>query len=111
MASLAVAMVVAVLTAAPHPPARRLVVAHGGAHEALTVKADDVTIRGLTIRNVSHSFVEDRAGIRLDGVRGCRVEGNHLVDTFFGIYAARASDCTIADNRIEGQARRQTEAG
>jgi nitrous oxidase accessory protein len=161
MASLAVAMVVAVLTAAPHPPARRLVVAHGGAiptvdaalrqahagdtivvtagvyreprlevrvpvvilgegvavldaggaHEALTVKADDVTIRGLTIRNVSHSFVEDRAGIRLDGVRGCRVEGNHLVDTFFGIYAARASDCTIVDNQIEGQARGQTEAG
>ena len=55
----------------------------GGAHEALTIKADDVTIRGLTIRNVLPSFVEDRAGIRLDGVRGCRVEGNHLVDTFF----------------------------
>ena len=83
----------------------------GGAHEALTIKADDVTIRGLTIRNVLPSFVEDRAGIRLDGVRGCRVEGNHLVDTFFGIYAARASDCTIAGNRIEGHARRQTEAG
>jgi nitrous oxidase accessory protein len=83
----------------------------GGAHEALTVKADDVTIRGLTIRNVSPSFVEDRAGIRLDGVRGCRVEGNHLIDTFFGIYAARTSDCTIAGNLIEGHARRQTEAG
>jgi nitrous oxidase accessory protein len=83
----------------------------GGAHEALTVMADDVTVRGLTIRNVSPSFVEDRAGIRLDGVRGCRVQGNHLIDTFFGIYAARASDCTIADNRIEGHARRQTEAG
>jgi nitrous oxidase accessory protein len=83
----------------------------GGAHEALTVKADDVTIRDLTIRNVSPSFVEDRAGIRLDGVHGCRVERNHLIDTFFGIYAARASNCTIAGNLIEGHARRQTEAG
>jgi nitrous oxidase accessory protein len=82
-----------------------------GHHEVLTVRADGVTIRGLTIRNVAPSFVEDRAGIRLDGVRGCVVADNRLLDTFFGIYAARASDCTIADNRIEGQARRQTEAG
>ncbi|HET9726882.1 MAG TPA: nitrous oxide reductase family maturation protein NosD [Gemmatimonadales bacterium] len=161
MASLACMVAVACLTATPHPPAHRIVVASdgrvstisaalrqaragdtvvvtagvyreprleirvplvilgeglavldaGGAHEALTVRADDVTIRGLTIRNVSPSFVEDRAGIRLDGVRGCRVEGNHLIDTFFGIYAARASDCTIAGNLIEGRARRQTEAG
>ena len=160
MASLVLTIVIAV-TAAPHPPARRLVVAHagpiatvtaaleqaragdtivvtagvyreprieirvpvvllgeglavldaGGAHEALTVKADNVTVRGLTIRNASPSFVEDRAGIRLDGVRGCRIESNHLIDTFFGIYAARASDCAIVDNRIEGHARRQTEAG
>jgi nitrous oxidase accessory protein len=161
MASVALAIVVAVMTAAPHPPARRLIVAAagpistvsdalrqarpgdtivvtagvyreprlevrvpvvilgrglavldaGGAHDALTVKADDVTVLGLTIRNVSPSFVEDRAGIRLDGAHGCRIEGNHLIDTFFGIYAARASDCTIADNEIEGHARRQTEAG
>jgi nitrous oxidase accessory protein len=161
MASLALAIVLAALTATPQPAVRRIIVAHdgpvptlgaalrqarpgdtivvtagvyreprlevrvpvvilgegeavldaGGAHEALVVKADDVTVRGLTIRNVSSSFVEDRAAIRLDGVRGCRVERNHLIDTFFGIYAARASGCTIADNRIDGHARRQTEAG
>jgi len=161
MASAGLAIAVAVLTAAPHPPARRLVVAPagpistvsealrqahpgdtivvtagvyreprleirvplvilgeglavldaGGAHDAITVQADDVTVRGLTIRNVSPSFVEDRAGIRLDGVHACRIEGNRLIDTFFGIYAARATDCSIVDNEIEGHARRQTEAG
>jgi nitrous oxidase accessory protein len=83
----------------------------GGDHEVLTVRADGVTIRGLTIRNVAPSFVEDRAGIRLDGVRGCVVADNRLFDTFFGIYAARSTGCTIAGNRIEGHARRQTEAG
>lgn len=83
----------------------------GGDHEVLAVRADGVTIRGLTIRNVGPSFVEDRAGIRLDGVHGCRVEGNRLFDTFFAIYAARSSGCIIAGNRIEGHARRQTEAG
>src|SRR6476469_2061133 len=50
----------------------------GGDHEVLTVQADDVTIRGLTIRNVAPSFVEDRAGIRLDGVHRCAVENNRV---------------------------------
>lgn len=83
----------------------------GGSHEILTVRADGVTIQGLTIRNVGSSYTEDRAGIRLDGVRDCRIAGNRLVNTFFGIYAARSSACTISDNRIEGAARGQTGAG
>ena len=42
-----------------------------GAHEVLTLRADGITVRGLTIRNVGSSFTEDRAGIRLDRVRRC----------------------------------------
>ena len=83
----------------------------GGAHEVMTLRADGVTVRGLTIRHVGVSYTEDRAGIRLDGVRGCVIAGNHLIDTFFGIYAARAADCTVSDNLIEGQAARQMAAG
>ena len=91
----------------PRAPARRDGAGHdprararpildgGGAHEVLTVRADDVTIRGLTIRNVGASYTEDRAGIRLDRVRGCVIADNRLLDTFFGIYAARSSDCVI----------------
>jgi len=82
-----------------------------GAHEVLTVRADGVTIRGLTIRNVGVSFSEDRAGIRLDGVRDCLVADNRLLDTFFGIYAARASDCVVSGNTIEAHATRQMMAG
>jgi nitrous oxidase accessory protein len=83
----------------------------GGEHEVLTVRADDVTVRGLTIRNVGASYTEDRAGIRLDGVRRCVIADNHLVNTFFGIYAARASDCVVSGNRIEGRGTRQTATG
>jgi nitrous oxidase accessory protein len=83
----------------------------GGAHEVLTIRADGVTVRGLTVRNVGVSFTEDRAGIRIDGARRCVVAGNRLVNTFFGIYAARASDCLIEGNRIEGRGRRQAAAG
>jgi nitrous oxidase accessory protein len=83
----------------------------GGAHEVLTVRADDVTVRGLTIRNVGASYTEDRAGIRLDGVRRCVIADNQLTNTFFGIYAARASDCLVSGNRIEGHGTQQTAAG
>ncbi len=82
-----------------------------GAHEVLTVRADDVTVRGLTIRNVGASYTEDRAGIRLDGVRRCVIADNQLTNTFFGIYAARASDCLVSGNRIEGRGTRQTATG
>jgi nitrous oxidase accessory protein len=82
-----------------------------GVHEVLTILADDVTVRGLTIRNVGTSFTEDQAGIRLVGVRGCTIADNRLVDTFFGIYAARAADCVVSGNVIEGAAVRESTSG
>jgi len=83
----------------------------GGSHEVITVRANSVTILGLTIRNVGHSYTDDRAAIRLDGVRDCRIADNRLLDAFFGVYAARSSNCTVSGNRIEGKARSQTSSG
>jgi nitrous oxidase accessory protein len=82
-----------------------------GAHEVLVLRADGVTVRGLTIRNVGASYTEDRAGIRLDRVRDCVVADNRLLGTFFGIYAARASNCVVSGNLIAGQGGVQREAG
>jgi nitrous oxidase accessory protein len=83
----------------------------GGGRQILTVRADGVTIRGLTLRGVAPSFTEDRAAIRLDSVARCVVADNRLLDTFFAIYASRSSGCVLRDNLISGRARRQTEAG
>jgi len=83
----------------------------GGRHEIITVRADGVTIRGLTLRNVGHSYIEDRAGIRLDGAHGCTIADNYLLNTFFGVYAARSSGCTVADNTFEGRGSSQTTSG
>jgi nitrous oxidase accessory protein len=83
----------------------------GGEHEVLRLRADGITVRGLTIRNVGASYTEDRAGIRLDRVRKCVIADNRLLGTFFGIYAARSADCTLTGNLIEGHGGRQTAAG
>ena len=82
-----------------------------GSHEILTVTADRVTIRGITLRNVGHSYTEDRAAIRLDRVRDCTVAGNRVTATFFGVYAARSSNCVITDNVLEGTGGGQTASG
>jgi nitrous oxidase accessory protein len=83
----------------------------GEGRQILTVRADGVTIRGLTLRQVAPSFTEDRAAIRLDSVANCVVADNRLLDTFFAIYASRSSGCVVRGNLIEGRARRQAEAG
>ena len=83
----------------------------GGQHEAITVRADSVVIRGLTIRNVGVSYTEDRAGIRLDEVDGCVIEGNRLEGTYFGIYLAKTTNCRIVRNRLTGAATSESGSG
>ncbi len=76
----------------------------GQGRAILLVRADDVVVRGLAFRNVSVSFVEDRAAIRTDSVRGCVIEGNRIEDGFFGIYLARTAACRVQGNVIAGHA-------
>lgn len=83
----------------------------GGDAQILTIAADNVTIRGLLIRNVKTSFVEDRSAIEADGVSGCIIENNRLEDTFFGIYLARTSDCRVTGNRIFGSGVSESRSG
>ena len=76
------------------------------------VTADDVTVRGLVLRNVGTSFVEDRAAIRVSHARGCAIEGNRIENGFFGIYLADVTDCRDRPTTSSARtAHRETEAG
>ena len=68
--------------------------------QILTVEADDVTIRGLELRHVATSFVEDRAAIRVQDAKNCVIEDNRIEDGFFGIYLARVDRCRVTNNRL-----------
>jgi nitrous oxidase accessory protein len=83
----------------------------GGEHGILRVTAPGVVIEGLTFRDVRPSNVDDRAAIRLEGATGCAVRGNRVSNAFFGIYAAKAADCRIEDNVIEGPGRGEQTSG
>lgn len=75
------------------------------------VAADDVTIRGLTFRNVSSSHVEDRAAISVGAVRRCVIEDNRIENAFFGIYLAGTIGCRVARNELRGGARTEDASG
>ncbi len=82
-----------------------------GGNQAFTITADGVSVRGLVIRNVTVSFIEDRAAIKVDGAHDCLIEDNRLENTFFGIYLAKSADCQLRRNEIMGSGRRETQSG
>jgi nitrous oxidase accessory protein len=82
-----------------------------GGNQAFTITANGVSIRGVVIRNVEVSFIEDRAAIKVDGAGGCVIEDNRLEDTFFGVYLAKSYDCRVQGNEIRGAGRRETQSG
>jgi nitrous oxidase accessory protein len=63
------------------------------------------------IRDVSASSTEDRAGIKVQDARGCRIEDNTLHDTYFGIYLSKVTGCVVRDNRVRGSGRTETFTG
>src|SRR5688572_30753525 len=83
----------------------------GAATHILRVEADDVTVRGLTFRNVAPSHVEDRAAIRVGAVRRCVIEDNRVENAFFGIYLAGSSGCRLARNVLQGTGTTEDRSG
>jgi nitrous oxidase accessory protein len=86
-------------------------VVHGGDHQIFRITADSVTITGLVLRDVSPSATDDRAAIKVIEARGCRIENNTLLDTFFGIYLSRVHGCIVRNNRVRGSGVTEALAG
>ncbi|MGI9526297.1 MAG: nitrous oxide reductase family maturation protein NosD [Weeksellaceae bacterium] len=79
--------------------------------EIFHIKADHVTLRGLTIQNVGISFTSDHAAVRLTNSKYFLLEKLTLRNMFFGIYVAKSSQGTIRNNHIEGIAKDEYNSG
>jgi nitrous oxidase accessory protein len=82
-----------------------------GARTVLAVQADDVTVSGFTIRNTGSSQVEERAGIKVSGVKRCQIEKSHFVETAFGVYLEQTSGCVVQGNMFHGTGATQSQNG
>ncbi|MEZ4703302.1 MAG: nitrous oxide reductase family maturation protein NosD [Rhodothermales bacterium] len=83
----------------------------GDGEPILRVTADSVRVQGLVFRNVATSFVEDQAGIKLDGASRCVIEDNRFEDTFFALYLARTSHCILRNNVMQGAKATESRSG
>jgi nitrous oxidase accessory protein len=82
-----------------------------GRRGLITIRADDVTIRGLVLRNVGTTNIDDRAAVRVENSRRCRIEDNRIEEGFFGIYLAKVDGCTIRGNRLTASHSSETNSG
>lgn len=79
--------------------------------EIFTIKANNVLVSGLIIKNSGISYLEENAGIRLEEVSNCTISNNKFINNFFAIYLAKSADCFISNNYIEGEKKRETNSG
>lgn len=80
-------------------------------NEVITVKANNVTIKGFEITDAGISYLQENAAIKIIESSGCLIENNILRNNFFGIYLAKSSDCVIKSNRIEAVNKTETSSG
>lgn len=75
------------------------------------VQADNVTIRGLELKDVATSFVDDLAAIKVTESRDCVIEHNRIEQGFFAIWIGKSEDCRIANNKLRASKESESYAG
>lgn len=80
----------------------KAIVDAGGRGTVLTIKADNVTVRGLTLRNSGDSHDKLDGGLMGEG-KGLLIEHNVLENVLFGISLHKTNDSVIRHNRIRSR--------
>ena len=80
-------------------------------YEIISVKADGVVIDGFKIVHSGISSIEDFAGIKIYNRRDVVIRNNILENTFFGIYAQYAVNCTIEKNILAAYNKEEQQSG
>ncbi|MCG2578207.1 nitrous oxide reductase family maturation protein NosD [Dechloromonas sp. XY25] len=80
----------------------KVVIDGGGRGTVLTIKADQVTVRGLILRGSGGSHDSIDGGIMAEGNR-LLIENNVLEDVLFGISLHKTNDSIVRGNRIRSR--------
>ena len=70
-----------------------------------------VVIMGIQFQNIGTNYIEDRAAINIVKSQYIRIEGNRLINTFFGIYLENSKNCLVKDNYIKGDVQQEISSG
>ncbi|WMJ72322.1 nitrous oxide reductase family maturation protein NosD [Cytophagaceae bacterium ABcell3] len=84
----------------------------GNKEGIITVQeTENLTIEGLTFRNVEISYIRDYAAIKLIRSKHCVLKDNLLENTFFGIYLEKSDSCLVENNYVTGNAKTESSSG
>jgi len=81
---------------------KQVIIDAGGHGTVLTIKADNVTVRGLTLRGSGDSHDKLDSGIMAEG-KALLIENNVLEDVLFGISLHKTTDSVVRGNRIRSR--------
>lgn len=70
--------------------------------EIFTVKSNNVTIRGLELRNTGSTSTIDWAAVKVLEARHVTVIGNRIRGAYFGVYLSASDNCRVEGNDIAG---------
>jgi nitrous oxidase accessory protein len=74
-------------------------------------ETSEVSISGLTLKNVQVSFLKEFAAINLTNSTDCRISDNTFTENFFGIYLSDSKRIKIERNNLTGADRSMSHAG
>lgn len=83
----------------------------GNGEPILFVLSDSVIVKDITFKNISTSYVEDKAAIRIVKSDYCSVINCKLLDTFFAIYIEKSDYAFIDGNYVKGDAKMEASSG
>ncbi len=80
-------------------------------YEVLSIKSNDVTVKGLSIQNSSRSALDDPCAIKVYQYERVLIEGNTLRNNYFGIYLQYAAKCIVKNNTITASQKEENQSG
>ena len=80
-------------------------------YEIISVKSNNVLIKGFKLIHSGISSMVDIAGIKIYESRNVKIIGNKLDDTFFGIYVQSGANCLIMDNQLTAYSVTEQQSG
>jgi len=80
------------------------VLSGGGSGDVIRVRAPDVTIEGMTVRDSGANLTQQNAGIYVEpGSHRAVIRGNRLIYNLFGMWIEKANDVLVEGNLVTGK--------
>lgn len=79
--------------------------------EVLTIKSNNVTVKGFQVQFSGTGTLSDPCGIRVYQAASVTIEDNVLLENFFGIYIQYGKDCLVKNNIIKASAATEYQSG